>query len=184
MTLVQTRRSRVQERFQEGSIHLLKQPIVKDTGLELADRLRLEEIQALRCHNAGNKIFARSRFNLETRLRKEHCLGAQGLACPSLADSSDAMLTHCRQHLGQDVMEKPRHEGLQSEWPILQRLGILSASVVIAEGFSYFAFVPAFKLPAGHVDLFICPLHELVAVVGARPEVPDESIAFCSCTLI
>ena len=75
MTLMQTRRSRVQKRFQEGSIHLLEQPIIKDTRLELADRLRLEEIQMLGRHNAGNKILARSRFNLKPRLRKKHCLG-------------------------------------------------------------------------------------------------------------
>ena len=58
---MQTRRSRVQKRFQEGSIHLLEQPIIKDTRLELADRLRLEEIQMLGLQEARLfEDFARS----------------------------------------------------------------------------------------------------------------------------
>ena len=175
---------RIQESFQEGGVHFLQHPIIKDTRFEPGKRFRLKEVQVLRRHYGRDQVRPIGVVDLKLGLHKQNSFRSKRFPGTGSSQPRDGMLPHGWDHLGQDQVEKPRRKRFQREWPEFQGFGILPPPHVVMQSFFHLAFGPILDFAAWRVDLLVSPLHKLVAVVRLGPEIPNELIALCPLLLV
>ena len=109
----------IQEGLQEGSTILLHVPVIEDTRLVFRQRLGFEEIEMLCCDDGRNHVFIPFVLGeIELALWEQDCFGSECFASTGLSNPCNSTPPDTAKHAEEHLIEKPRLEGFQREWPV------------------------------------------------------------------